>query len=111
MTYEEARSLVLSFPGVEEAKSYGTPGFRVKTKFFTRLHQAGDSLVIHVGSIDERDMLLEKDPKVFHITDHYRDHPIVLARFARIREDTLRMLLDRRWREIAPKTKPRRSDR
>ena len=56
-------------------------------------------------------MLLEKDPKVFHITDHYRDHPIVLARFARIREDTLRMLLDRRWREIAPKTKPRRSDR
>ena len=111
MTYEEARSLVLSFPGVEEGTSYGTPGFRVKKKFFTRLHQDGDSLVIHVGSIDERDMLLEKDPKVFHITDHYRDHPIVLARFARIREDTLRMLLDRRWREIAPKTKPRRSDR
>jgi len=35
MTYEEARSLVLSFPGVEEGKSYGTPGFRVKKKFFT----------------------------------------------------------------------------
>jgi hypothetical protein len=111
MTYEEARAIVLSFPGVEEGTSYGTPGFRVRKKFFTRLHQAGDSLVIHVDSIDERDMLLERDPAVFHITDHYRDYPIVLARFAAIREDALRMHLDRRWREIAPKQKPRRSDR
>jgi hypothetical protein len=111
MTYEEARSLILSFPGVEEGTSYGTPGFRVKKKFFTRLHQGGDSLVIHLGSIDERDMLIERDPDVFHITDHYRDYPIVLARFRQIREDALRMLLERRWRDIAPKTKPRRSDR
>ena len=111
MTYDEARAVILSFPGVEEGTSYGTPGFRVKKKFFTRLHQGGDSLVVHVGSMDERDMLLERDARVFHITDHYRDYPIVLVRFAAIREDTLRIVLEQRWREIAPKTKPRRSDR
>jgi hypothetical protein len=111
MTYEEARAIVLSYPGVEEGTSYGTPGFRVKKKFFTRLHQDGESLVLHVGSVDERDMLIARDARVFHITDHYREYPIVLARFAAIREDTLRMLLDQRWRDIAPKQKPRRSDR
>ena len=104
MTYEEARAIVLSFPGVEEGTSYGTPGFRVKKKFFTRLHQDGESLVLHVGSIDERDMLIARDARVFHITDHYRDYPSILVRAEKIDAAMLKKMLERRWRKVAPKT-------
>ena len=31
--------------------------------------------MLFVGSIDERDMLIEADPALFHITDHYKNYP------------------------------------
>lgn len=55
------------------------------------------------GSIDERDMLLEADPKVFHITEHYRNYPSLLVRIAAVEPDVLRAMFERNWREIAPK--------
>jgi hypothetical protein len=67
------------------------------------LRSEDDSLVLVVGSIDERDMLLESDPALFHITDHYRNYPAVLARRTVIDAATLRGMLERRWRAIAPK--------
>jgi hypothetical protein len=59
--------------------------------------------VLIVGSIDERDMLLESDPTLFHITAHYRNYPAVLARLDRLDAGGLKAMLDRRWRMIAPK--------
>jgi hypothetical protein len=56
-----------------------------------------------VDSIDERDMLLEADPKTFFITDHYRNYPSVLAYASAIDAKTLHGMLERRWRKIAPK--------
>ena len=34
---EQLRALFLSYPGVTEAPSYGTPGFRVRKKLLARL--------------------------------------------------------------------------
>ncbi|HEX4533817.1 MAG TPA: hypothetical protein VH000_06265, partial [Rhizomicrobium sp.] len=48
-------------------------------------------------------MLLELDPKTFHLTEHYRDYPIVLARIEHIEPTHLRGMLERRWRVIVPK--------
>ena len=107
---------MLSFPGAEEGTSYGYPSYKVAGKFFTRLRDEDDSLVMIVGSIDERDMLLAADPSVFHITDHYKNYPDVLVRIAKIDAKTLRGMLERRWRAIAPKkltktaVSPRRYD-
>jgi hypothetical protein len=103
LTFARVRKMLLAFPGVEEGPCYGTPGFRVRKKFLTRLHQAGDSMVVKVGSIDERDMLLEADPKVFHVTEHYRNYPALLVRIAAVKPDVLRAMFERNWREIAPK--------
>jgi hypothetical protein len=93
----------LSFEGVEKGTSYGKPAFLLCKKFFTRLRDEDDSVVIIVGSMDERDMLLEVDPEVFHITSHYKDYPAVLARLAKIDSLTLRGKLEQQWRRIAPK--------
>ena len=107
----QVKKIVLAFPGAEEGTSYGYPSYKVAGKFFTRLRDEDDSLVIIVGSIDERDMLLESDPSIFHITDHYKNYPDVLVRIAKIDEKTLCGMLEQRWREIAPKRTTFRSRR
>ncbi len=89
--------------GRSERPSYGKPAFLVEKKFFTRLRAEDNSLVLFVGSIDERDMLIEAEPTLFHITDHYKNYPTVLARIAKLDAKTLRGMLERRWKEIAPK--------
>ena len=104
MTREEARALILSLPGVEDGVTHGEPSFRVAGKFFTWFRpQLDDSVVVHLDSFDERELLIEMDPATFHFTNHYRDWPIVLARLASVDPDWLRAALTRRWRKVAPK--------
>ncbi|MDO8380786.1 MmcQ/YjbR family DNA-binding protein [Phenylobacterium sp.] len=103
MTPEEMREIVLSFPGVEEGMSYGSPAFKVNGKFFTRLRRDDQSMVLTGISFDEREMLMEAEPATFHITAHYKDYPAILARIDSLHPGSFRNFLDRRWREIAPK--------
>ena len=103
MTWDEVRAIALSFPGVEEATSYGTPSFRVKGKFITRLRPEDQSLVLVDVPFDEREMLMEADPATFHTTAHYKDYPSVLARLDSIHPGSLRNFLERRWRNVAPR--------
>ncbi len=99
----ELKKIALSFPEANEKPSYGKPAFFVAKKFFTRHRAQDDSIVWIVGSIDERDHLLEIDPKTYFITDHYKDYPSVLVCAARIDAAMLKKMLERRWRAIAPK--------
>jgi len=104
MTRNEARALLLSFPGVEDGVSYGEPSFKVAGKFMTWFWpKLDDSLVVHLDNLDERELLIEMDPATFHSTDHHRDHPIVLARLATVDPVWLRAVLEKRWRKVAPK--------
>lgn len=103
VTESVIRKVALSFPLACEKPSYGKPSFFIAKKFFTRLRSEDDSIVWIVGSIDERDNLIELDPKTYFITEHYRNYPSVLVRIKRINEAMLRKMLERRWRAIAPK--------
>ena len=103
VTKAQLKRIALSFPGANEASSYGKPSFLIVKKFFTRWRDEENSIVLIVDSIDERDMLLEADPKTFFITEHYRNYPSVLAYASKIDGKTLRGMLERRWRKIAPK--------
>jgi hypothetical protein len=109
VTRAQLKKIALSYPGGNEKPSYGKPSFSIDKKFFTRWRDEENSIVLIVDSIDERDMLLEADPTTFFITDHYRNYPSVLAHASKIDAKTLRGMLERRWRKIAPKklrTKP-----
>jgi hypothetical protein len=110
LTKAQVKKIVLSFPGANESTSYGYPSFKIEKKFFTRLRSEDNSLVLVVSSMDERDMLLEADPRLFHITPHYQNYPTVLARLEHLDAKTLRGMLDRRWHKIAPKRLVRESD-
>ena len=103
MSEAQFKKIALGFPGAEEGSSYGSPAILVAKKFFTRLRREDNSLVLFVGSIDERDMLIEAEPSLFHITEHYRNYPTVLARLEKLDAETLKAMLERRWRKICPK--------
>jgi hypothetical protein len=105
VTREQIREIVMAFPGASEYASHGgKPAYRIGKKFFTWVRDELDSLVVYVGSIDERDMLVESDPDLFHFTDHYRDWPIVLVRLKRASPKLVRTMLEARFRVIATKT-------
>lgn len=103
MTPDEMREIVLSFPGAEEGVSYGQPSFKVNGKFFTRLRREDQSMVLVGISRDEREMLMEAEPATFHITQHYKDYPSVLARIETLHPGSFRNFLERKWRQIAPR--------
>ena len=104
MTPAELHALVLAFPATETGTTHGWPSFKAAGKFFTRLRPEDDSLVIYVDSEDHRDMLMEAEPATFHITDHYRGYPIVLARLATVDPAWLRAALEKRWLKLVPKS-------
>ncbi len=103
MTFDEVRAVIFSLPGVEEGRSYGFASFKVNGKFLTRLRDEDESLVLLEVNFDERELLIEAEPATFHITDHYRSHPSVLARIGPLDPARLRGYLERRWRRIAPR--------
>ncbi len=103
MTFDDLRKLALAWPEVEDGTSYGTPALKVRRKLLARLKEDGDSLVIPGVPFDEREMLVESQPRVFYFTDHYKDHPMVLIRLSNARRATVEPLLRRHWRTLASK--------
>jgi hypothetical protein len=103
VTAAQFKKIALSFPEAHEKPSYGAPAIFIAKKFFTRLRAQDNSIIFIVADLPTRDMMLELDPKTYHITDHYKDYPAVLVRMERITPDELKLMLKRRWRHIAPK--------
>ena len=103
VAFEPVRKAAAGLPDVEEGTSYGTPAFRVRGRFFARLREDGESLVLRTD-FDSRDAMLRAQPRIFYITDHYRDYPSVLVRLSVVRPAQLRELLADSWRSVAPKT-------
>ncbi len=101
MTFDDVRKIALAWPEVADGTSYGTPALKVRKKLLARLKEDGDSLVMPGVPPDERDMLMERQPKVFYFTDHYRAYPIVLIRLSQAKRPDIEPLLKRQWRALA----------
>jgi len=95
MTFDDVRKIALAWPEVEDGTSYGTPALKVRKKLLARLKEDGDSLVMPGVPRDEREMLVESQPKVFYFTDHYRDYPIALIRLSKANRAIVEPLLRR----------------
>jgi hypothetical protein len=103
MTFDDVRKLALAWPEVEDGMSYGTPALKVRKKLLARLREDDKTLVMLGVPQDEREMLIESQPKIYYFTDHYRDYPTVLIRLSRAKRSHLEPLLRRRWRALASK--------
>ena len=102
---EQVKAIALAFPGANEQWKHGgrVVHFYVGRKFFTWIRPEENSLVVRLDSLDERDALIESDPKLFHITDHYRSWPGVLVRLDRASQKLIKGMLARRFCEVATK--------
>jgi hypothetical protein len=110
MTFDEVRRIALAWPEVEDGTSYRTPALKVRKKLLVRLREDGNSLVMPGVPRDERDMLVERAPKLFYFTDHYRDYPTVLIRLSKAKRADVEPLLRRHWRTLASKAAVRAFD-
>jgi hypothetical protein len=104
VTPKQFHDIAMSFPNVEAGTSYGMPAYKAFGTFFTRLRGEDDSIVLGGVPHDERELLLEADPATFHLTDHYRSGPWVLARLQTLDVKRARHYLERYWRSRAPKS-------
>jgi hypothetical protein len=103
VTFKQVRLVAQAFPGIEDSTSYGTPALKVRGKLLARVHQSGECFVLRAELLD-REILMQSDPHVFFITDHYREYPWILVRFAAVDACALPDLIERAWRSVAPKS-------
>ena len=96
--------MALVLPGVEEGVSFGTPAFYVRRRMVARLRDDGETLVIAFPKAD-RDALIDSQPDVFSVTDHYRPYDNVLLSLLAVDEGLLQRTIDRAWRFGATKTR------
>ncbi len=91
-----------ALPEVTVDTWYGTPALKVRGKGFVRLKEDGQDVVFVTDGVDEQEALVAAMPDVFHITDHYRGWPAVLARLAALTPQEARTRLEVAWRRKAP---------
>jgi hypothetical protein len=109
MTKAEARRIMLGIKGMSEGKYFGKPSVFYGEDFVARVHDKEDAVALRVGAIEMRDVMLEAEPKLFYITEHYRAWPMLLARLDKLDSKSLKALVAARVAEIEalPKKKPR----
>ena len=104
MTFHTVRALGLALPGVEESTTYGSPALKVRGKMFACMtsHKSAEprTLAVRVG-FNERDELIEAEPAIYYLKDHYVNYPVVLVRLDRVHRDALRDLLTAGWRFVS----------
>jgi hypothetical protein len=100
--YERYLKIALALPGAEASTSYGTPSVKIRGKLLSRWRsEAEGALAIRCDFLD-RQILLQTQPEVFFLTDHYLDYPMVLVRLEKVSRAVLVDVAERAWRLVAP---------
>jgi hypothetical protein len=109
LTTTEARALALSLPGTDERRWFTHMCVFAHDRFLTRVNEKEDAMVLQVGSMEMREMMLEAEPELFFVTDHYRNFPFVLARLKALTKTSLKQMLEGRARQLAAMPPPKRA--
>jgi hypothetical protein len=100
--HERYLKIVLALPATEVSTSYGTPSIKVRGKILSRWRtEAEGALALRCDFLD-RQILLQAQPSVFFLTDHYLNYPMVLVRLDKVGKDVLTDVTLRAWRMVAP---------
>ena len=114
INFDTVRKIGLELPGVEEGTMYGAPALKVRGQLLACIptHKSAepDSLAVRI-SFERRAELLETDPDVYYLKDHYVGYTCVLARLSRIHPDALRglLIMAHQFVSDAKRKRPRRS--
>jgi hypothetical protein len=101
LSHAEARKIMLAVPGTDERLWFNQPSVFIHDRFLSKVHHKEDAVTLQVASMEMRDMMLEVEPKLFYITDHYRKFPFVLIRLSALTAKVLKEILAGRAAQLA----------
>jgi len=113
--YQRYLRIALALPGAEASGSpsssvHRTPAVRVRGKLLSRWRtEAEGALALRCDFLD-RQILMQMQPEVFFLTDHYRNYPMILVRLEKISATALKDVTERAWRFVAPASLIRQRD-
>jgi hypothetical protein len=112
MTIATAMKMGAALPDVEQTTSWGAPALKVHGRMLACKainKQAEPNTLVVRMDIAQRDALVEEDPAVYYLKDHYVDYPCVLVRLSRVHPDARRDLVQTAYRFVSAKSpQPRR---
>ena len=104
-------SIGRALPDVDVTTTWNTPALKVRGKMFVCLasHKSAepDTLVVMMDFPD-RDLLVEEEPAVYYLKEHYVNYPCVLVRLAEVNPDALRDLVTGAHRFVSAR-RPRKA--
>jgi hypothetical protein len=106
------RDAAAGLPDVEVTTTWGAPTLKVRGRMFVcqAIHKSAepDTLVVRMD-FAQRDALIEEDPAVYYLKEHYVDYPCVLVRLSRVHPDALRDLVQTAYRFVSATIPKRRA--
>jgi hypothetical protein len=105
ISWRAARALAMALPETEEKDHFGSPAYRIRNKIFAQLSSPGDTNargLVKLSPADQEALAL-LDPGTFLPAPHWGRYGWTYVELASIDESTYRDLLDKSWRNVAPK--------
>ena len=107
----EGWKIALAIPGSEEVLWFTKPAVFLHGQFLAKVHDKEEAITMRTSSREMRDMMLEAEPELFYITDHYRNTDFILARLSALTPKLLKEMLAARATQLAEnkdKVRPRK---
>jgi hypothetical protein len=108
--FEVVRKMALALPQVEQGTIHGALSLKVGGKILCcpALHSSAEpnTLAIRIDHA-ERAKLMNANPNIYYVTDHYLNYATVLVRLSRIDQNSLRKLLGVAWEFVTGSKAPR----
>jgi hypothetical protein len=101
VTFDIVRRIALSFDGVVQSTSYGTPSFKIRSKFLGRLLENGTAISINIDR-DERMAWVSADPKAFSVPEHYKNYDYMVVDLRHASEADIQTLFENAYRRRIP---------
>ena len=101
LTRAQAWKIARAIPGAEDRLWFNKPSVFLHDRFLTKVHDKEEAMTLQVGSMEMRDMMLEAEPELFYITEHYRKFPFVLVRLKALSATALKEMLTGRAAQLA----------
>lgn len=103
-----------TLPDVELTTTWGQPTLKVKGRMFACMasHKSAEpGTLVVMMDVAERGPLLEEDPGVYYLKDHYVGYPCILVRLSRVHPDALRGLIVGAHRYVSARSTRRSTPR
>jgi len=111
-TVKTVEAIGATLPDVKLTTTWGKPTLKVRGKMFVCIasHSSAEpGTLVVMMDFPDRDALIEEEPDVYYLKEHYVNYPCVLVRLSCVSRDALHDLVVGAHRFISAKTRRKAS--